>query len=341
MKVINIAQRSHDWLQWRKTGVSASSASVLVGANPYKSLWRLWAEKTGRAVEADLSKNPHVRRGFFLEDRARQCCEKVLEEEFLLPACGQSSVNPLFLASFDGLTHDNIPAELKCPCEKVFQEVLAGGESSDGYKLYYPQVQHQIYVSDAPFGWLMFYGPENNGAHMLFKVQRDDSFLYDLEQRVVSFWRCVETDTAPERLVDRDLFTPRGEAAKRWMILAAEYRALEQQALIYAEKLRSIKSKMKDSQDGLSELMGDFSKGEFAGVSITRYLKKGAIDYDKFITERIEDINRDMLESYRREGSTQCRVTVTDHSMPREIIDPEIQKYLCDFSENDTENSYF
>lgn len=341
MKVINIIQRSQEWHQWRKCGVSASTASIIMGANPYKSIWRLWAEKTGRAVEADLSRNPHVRRGFLLEDRARQCCEKALGEDFLLPVCGQSSANPLFLASFDGLTGNNIPTELKCPCEKVFQDVLAKAEESESYKLYYPQVQHQIYVADAPYGWLMFYGPEDNGVHCLFRVHRDAAFLDELELRVGSFWKCVEQDTEPGRDCDHDLFIPRDDEAKSWISLASEYRALEQQALIYAEKLSSIKSQMRRSQDGMSELMRDFSKGEFAGVAVTRYLKKGSIDFEKFISENLPNLDRNLLESYRRDGSTQYRVTVTDRAMPRGIVDPEVQNYLRDVPDGDIETSYF
>ena len=60
MKVINLPQRSPEWLRWRTGGMSASEASVLLGISPYKTLWRLWAEKTGRAKEEDISRNPHV-----------------------------------------------------------------------------------------------------------------------------------------------------------------------------------------------------------------------------------------------------------------------------------------
>lgn len=344
MKVVNIAQRTPEWHRWRQTGVSASSASSVLGKNPYKSLQRLWAEKTGRLVEADISRNPHVRRGFRLEDKARLCCERELKEDFLLPVCGQSSSHPLFLASFDGLTDKNIPTELKCPCEKVFQEVLSKGEQSDSYKLYYPQVQHQILVADADFGWLMFYGPEDNGSHRLFRVERNDAFLRNLVNRVEAFWECVVNNVEPGRDFNCDLYVPRGESAHKWQSLAVDYRALEQQALIYAEQLNSIKNKMKLVQDDLASLMGSAQRAEYAGVSVTQYAKKGVIDYDKFFSEKLPDMDKSLLEAYRRESTSHYRVNVTDYSAPKLVIDPEVKEFFSQSSDafdGDIETSYF
>src|SRR5260364_319825 len=72
MKIIDIAQRSNAWHVWRRRGVTASDAAVLLGRSPYKTLWRLWAEKTGIAVEEDVSRNPFVQYGLCNEDSARQ-----------------------------------------------------------------------------------------------------------------------------------------------------------------------------------------------------------------------------------------------------------------------------
>ena len=75
MKVINFPQRSPQWHRWRAEGIGASEASVILCLSAYKTVWRLWAEKTGRAKEEDISRNPHVIRGIKNEDIARQCAE--------------------------------------------------------------------------------------------------------------------------------------------------------------------------------------------------------------------------------------------------------------------------
>ncbi|MBO0216527.1 YqaJ viral recombinase family protein, partial [Vibrio sp. Vb2880] len=63
MKTVNLSQRSEQWLEWRKGGITATDACILLNRSPYKTEWRLWAEKTGYAREVDLSLNPLVRQG--------------------------------------------------------------------------------------------------------------------------------------------------------------------------------------------------------------------------------------------------------------------------------------
>ena len=56
MNVIDLPQRTPAWLEWRAGGVSASDVAILLGLSPYKTPWRLWAEKTGLVrSEAELS----------------------------------------------------------------------------------------------------------------------------------------------------------------------------------------------------------------------------------------------------------------------------------------------
>ena len=50
MKIVDLTQRSPDWLRWRAQGVTASEAAIVLGRSPYKTPWRLWAERTGLAV---------------------------------------------------------------------------------------------------------------------------------------------------------------------------------------------------------------------------------------------------------------------------------------------------
>ena len=37
MKIIDVAQRSPEWLRWRSGGVTASEAAVVVGRSPYQT----------------------------------------------------------------------------------------------------------------------------------------------------------------------------------------------------------------------------------------------------------------------------------------------------------------
>ena len=55
MTVVDLNQRSDEWLNWRSLGVTATDIPVILGLSPYKTVWQLWAEKTGRINPPDLS----------------------------------------------------------------------------------------------------------------------------------------------------------------------------------------------------------------------------------------------------------------------------------------------
>ena len=124
MKTIDVIQRTPEWERWRAQGVTASEAAIVLGRSPYKTPWRLWAERTGLARAADLSANPHVQRGNALEDAARRAFEE-RHDTLLLPLCGESEEHPVLRASFDGIADDGAPVELKVPAERTFAEVAA------------------------------------------------------------------------------------------------------------------------------------------------------------------------------------------------------------------------
>ena len=87
MKIIDLKQRTPQWHAWRNAGVTASEAPVLMGS-PYKTPWRLWAEKRGLVLQEDLSGNPHVQRGLREEPIARRRFED-RHGVMLLPICAQ------------------------------------------------------------------------------------------------------------------------------------------------------------------------------------------------------------------------------------------------------------
>ncbi|WP_292621907.1 lambda-exonuclease family protein [Mesorhizobium sp.] len=64
IEIIKPANRG-EWLAARKRDVTASDASTLLGVNPYKTPFELWAEKTGR--KADAEDNDVFRRGRAME----------------------------------------------------------------------------------------------------------------------------------------------------------------------------------------------------------------------------------------------------------------------------------
>ncbi len=358
MKVINFPQRSPQWHRWRAEGIGASEASVILCLSAYKTVWRLWAEKTGRAKEEDISRNPHVIRGIKNEDiarqcaeheydlvnkdRARQCAEHEFNGELLLPVCAESDKYPFIHASLDGIDSSGIPTELKCPCESQWADIIANEENSEGYKTYYPQVQQQILVTEAPYAWMLFYSPENNGDYRIFKVLRDDDLIKQIIDKAIEFWTHVEKDAPPDLDTKRDLFIPDDENdVNEWIENARNYRLMDQQIKELKEKLSTLEQRKSINLESMKTCMGDFLKADFAGVNITRFKRTGTIDYKKYLAENYPDFDADKLELYRRSGSAQTRVTVTNVAMPKNITDISVKNRVANVEEGKIKAMFF
>jgi putative phage-type endonuclease len=337
MKVINLTQGDVAWLSWRKGGITATDAAILLGRSPYKTRWRLWAEKVGFAREVDLSLNPLVRRGRENEDKARQVFE-AQHGEILLPACVESSVNPLMRASLDGLTSRNEPVELKCPSDKVWQEVCNQGASSTAYMLYYCQVQHQLLVTGAKRGFLVFWH-ESHGIKT-FEVLPDLAMLKELIQAAATFWQQVLKREEPVKDPERDLYIPEGEEISNWIFAAEQYRLHEAEIAVLKERIADLKQRQSPHLETMKSLMGEHFHADYCGVMVTRYRQRGKVDYKKLITDKAGPVDDADVEKYREKSSERCRVTITDSLTPKDIVDESVIAPLAEVPE-EVESYYF
>ena len=309
MNVIDLPQRTPAWLAWRAGGVSASDVAILLGRSPYKTPWRLWAEKTGLVrVEAELSSDWFRTKGTGSEDAVRWAFEQQ-HDTLLLPLCGESEEQPLIRASFDGIDDDGRPVELKVSCQQVYTEVLNLGRESTAFKLYYPQVQTQLYVSGQTLGWLVFYsGP---GAMVEFAVERDETFIAEtLVPGCLGFWDQIQNKQEPPRDPERDLYTPNATDVDTWTLRAAQYREATAAKGALDQQVKTLKARMEVIEEALVAMMGDFLLAETAGIKVLRYSQRGLIGYKDALAERVPDLDPAVLETYRGAPSARVKVTV-------------------------------
>ena len=313
MKQVNVEQRSQQWLDWRRCGVSASDAAVILGVSPYKSRWQLWAEKSGVIKELDLSANPHVLRGIEQEDDARNQMEQALNDAPLLPVCAEWEQNPILRASFDGLTKDGVPVELKYPTQKVYDEVKTLKDKSEDYRRAFYQVQFQILVADSAMGWLCFY---RQGLPLLpVCIRRDDALIQQLQQEAIDFWSLVEEDDEPDKDPNLDVYVPMEKQERnQWQQLAMAYRQHQQRLDKLKDELEAGKSHQKQLQQQLQQLMGDFKAGEYDGLRLCRSTCSGTVDYQKALESLCQkhNLNLPNLELFRRKSRQQVKVTLVD-----------------------------
>lgn len=315
-EIINLEQGSDEWKDWRNLGVTATDSTVLLGVSPYKTRWRLWAEKTGFCEPVDLSKNPLVRKGHEQEDLARQAAERDMND-LLIPACVQSKRWSWIRASLDGLNSKGEPVELKNPTDKVWEELQREGVNNAHYKMYRVQVLHQMLALESMTGWLVFH---LDGKLLTFEIAADREVMAEILRESAEFYQQVNERIEPEKDELEDWFIPQGEDAERWVALSRAYRNMNAQAAEFREKIKLLDERQKEVSKELQLLMGTFRSADFGGLQVTRYVVR-TTDYKQMLEDSV--FTEQQLAQYTRE-SERCRVTVNHESvMPKYIKDQD------------------
>lgn len=161
------------------------------------TLWTLWATKNGRIPR--FKGNAHTERGTENEEFVIKEFEKKHLVTVQREVTATSDAMPWLLASFDAVVPasfdptvvapNGMPLEAKCPAfpsrKKLWDSRKAGALAIMGLPYYWCQVQHQIYVAEAPYGWFAAVGAELDpltGEYkptfpIMEKIPRDDRFL--------------------------------------------------------------------------------------------------------------------------------------------------------------------
>lgn len=314
--VIDLVQGTDEWLAWRDLGVTATDSIVLQGVSPYKSRWRLWAEKTGYCRPVDLSKNPNVIKGVKFEDAARQAAE-IQMDDFLIPICVQSKRWGWLRASLDGVNSNGEPVELKNPSQKVWDQIQQEGVNNEHYKMYRVQVLHQMLALEAMTGWLLFH---NNGELITFEINADREAMNSILKESLEFYQQVTQNIEPDKDELEDWYIPEGEDAERWIALSSAYRNMNAQAAEFKEKIALLEQRQKEVSKELQTMMGSFRSADYGGVQITRYVVRNT-DYKQMLKDSV--ITEQQVEQYTRE-SERCRVTVNHLDvMPKYVKNAE------------------
>lgn len=177
MKLINLKQRSKEWLQWRSNKICASDAPIILNMSPFKTIEQLFTEKT-KCFES--TPNPYMLRGIDLEPIALHEFEK--ETDLIMFPCVAEHDNGWMAASFDGMTIEgDLIVEIKCPGKKDHFEASLGVCPQK----YFAQLQHQIEVADVDFSYYYSFDGEKGYT---FKVKRDNTFIKIMLEKEKAFW---------------------------------------------------------------------------------------------------------------------------------------------------------
>lgn len=189
----------HNWLKARSTGVGASEAAAILGADPYLSPLELWERKTGRVEEPDLSDKEAADLGQRLEPVVADIfCERTGHRvrDLGRHAMLRSEERPHMICTLDRLIEASDEngegaLEIKCTSEYLKDEWEAQATTRSQV-----QVQHQLYV--AGLHWGAVAALVGGNKFRLYPQDRDEEFIRLLVGAVDKFWlHHVKEDVPP------------------------------------------------------------------------------------------------------------------------------------------------
>jgi putative phage-type endonuclease len=181
-QTLDFEQSTEEWLSWRRGGIGASDAPVVMGLSPWQKAGELLLLKTGQ--QAERPANCYMQRGKTLEPLARDAFIRHTGIE-VEPVCVQSTDHAWMRASLDGLSPDGRQVvEIKCPGEKDHRFAATGRVPEK----YYPQLQHILAVTG--LGEIHYWSFRFDHT-VLLKVERNESFIADLIEKEIDFWTRV------------------------------------------------------------------------------------------------------------------------------------------------------
>ena len=186
MQIVQINQGSAKWLALRKTKITATDSSVIMGENPWKTPLQLYNEKL--SDEPPSPPNAAMQRGIDLEPVARSLF--IVKTGIVVkPAV---VVEDWAMASLDGLSEDRASAvEIKCPSEKNQGLALCGIVPD----YYYAQLQHQMFILGIE---LIHYFSFDGFDGVVLTMRRNDEYIYKMAKKELEFYECLQNKTPPK-----------------------------------------------------------------------------------------------------------------------------------------------
>lgn len=297
-----------EWLALRKKlGVGGSDAGAVIGMNPYKSAYTLWAEKTGRIPEFEGNLITEV--GSYLEAFAaelfeRETGKKVRRKNRMLV----NDTYPFAFADVDRLVvGEKALLEIKTTNSVPIMKQLRN--SNEFPEAYYAQVVHYLAVSGLEKAYLAVL--INCREFKVFELERDEAEIEALMGAEEEFW-CgyVKNDTPPPAdgaASTSDTITAIYPESNDDTVSLIAYETDLKQYMNFNALIKDLEKQRDEVANRIKAFMGESGKGESDGhkVSWTSSERK-TFDSKKFAADH-KDV--DLSEYYKTSSYRTFKVT--------------------------------
>ena len=187
------------WLAARQEGIGGSEAAAVLGLNPWKSAFALWAEKTGKVEPDDLSENESVEWGTLLEPAIAEKYAKVTGRDLCVPVCTENGIMrhpdyPFIIGTPDRMIRDTKGIV------GVLEVKTTGSHRAADWQTEPPvhyQVQGQQYAAISGVNLISYAVLIGGQKFHWCDMVRNDRFIAHLIEKEEWFWDLVRRDIPP------------------------------------------------------------------------------------------------------------------------------------------------
>jgi putative phage-type endonuclease len=283
----------------RAEGIGASEIGAIMGLDPFKNAWAVWAEKTGKV--APQTENDAMRWGNLLEPVILKCAEDELKKRVIRPTGTYKHDNGIMFANIDGMVvPEGEQARRGCELVECKSSRIQHGWGEPGTDQMPDRVMLQVTAqmmcagSDNAYVARMGFG--NFGLTFgIYPVTLDSNLAEAIEEACVSFWaNHVQKDIAPEN-IEPDL-----ETAKRIIHKAGVTRPVAHKlvtAYIDAREAAKLADEAKEqAQAALLAALEGAEIGACDGYLVTNKM----INVKRLDTSALKDAHPDLVERFTK-----------------------------------------
>lgn len=297
-----------EWLALRKKlGVGGSDAGAVIGMNPYKSAYTLWAEKTGRVAEFEgnlITEVGSYLEAFVAELFERETGKKVRRKNRMLV----NDAYPFAFADVDRLVvGEKALLEIKTTNSIPIMKQLRN--SSEFPEAYYAQVVHYLAVSGLEKAYLAVL--INCREFKVFELERDEDEIAALMGAEEEFWYgYVQGDTPPPAdgaASTSDTITAIYPESNDDTVSLIAYETDLKQYMNFNALIKDLEKQRDEVANRIKAFMGESGRGESDGYKVSwTSSSRSSFDSKKFAADH-KDL--DLSEYYKTSSYRTFKVT--------------------------------
>lgn len=290
-------------LEQRLNYICGSDAAVICGVSPWGNVVQLWQEKTRQIHRRDISNNPYVKAGNFLEPAVRAWFEH--ETELKVTIDNSLIVHPeiQYLAgNIDGRVGDDAIFEAKTASHEDGWGPSNSNQIPDHYLL---QVAHYMMVAQVKKAHIAVLIRGNDFRH--YTIERNLRLEEMMLRKYKEFWNCVVKNIAPEPTNGKEVLSLYGYKSFDEHVTADDK---IQESL---EQLESVKESIKKSselkdklEDKIKIYMGQKDTLVSASGRIAATWKEAA-ESKRFDVASFKEENEELYNKYIKTGAASRR----------------------------------